>query len=672
MSRWRALCRVGLPGLVVVLLLVVVPVRGDDGDFGQPGGFPQYGVSVRSAALGRAFTGLADDASGIFYNPAGMMRLHRQTDFYIMGYEPTYDNTYIAAAAVWCRPQLVSSGFGRYLLGDNSSIGLGFVSLGADGFDNYSADDQYLGEFDINDWALYLGYARRWTRPEFILDYGFSGKFIGEGITDLDLPGYTTDHSFGVDLGVQMQLIHPPLLKKLGLCKLRHLLPLRIGATLRNFIQPQTGLGGESEKHPKAWRVGISWESPIGDQFGLLVIGDLENQLGSERRSTYHAGAEFRVHRRETVVAFRSGLFSHRDDVRGTVGLGVRHEIAGVDLRFDFAQELSTERYDQRFSLAARMGADRLGGFFTGLAKDSTRVRNRRDHYLEALANWMYEKRPAASGDPHWAGGAARILMDTLHTDESDRYAEFLGGLHEAELRYREAVEEERRRDTINDAVKARAVKAVQEYEKALAEGNTLDDDHRLNYARVLMMADRWDDAHALMAAASLRRGDAHQRWRLWYQRGVCSHRLNDPTGAAAEFDSAMTCAETVTETHLAAYERGLIELSDPQAVQATPATFFGVVAAAPAPWLEPTYPRFRTFNDLCAADDAWYRLGEYYEARARVQSSTDDIREQLLTSLEAYSAVCRMFPGSDSCTKYGDKLNQKIEALIDEIEALR
>ena len=41
-------------------------------DYGTPGEFLNWGAGARSLALGKAFTGLADDASAIYYNPGGL------------------------------------------------------------------------------------------------------------------------------------------------------------------------------------------------------------------------------------------------------------------------------------------------------------------------------------------------------------------------------------------------------------------------------------------------------------------------------------------------------------------------------------------------------------------------------------------------------------------------
>jgi len=44
-------------------------------DGGVPGALLNYGMSPRTIAMGKAFTGLADDQEAAYYNPAGLTQL---------------------------------------------------------------------------------------------------------------------------------------------------------------------------------------------------------------------------------------------------------------------------------------------------------------------------------------------------------------------------------------------------------------------------------------------------------------------------------------------------------------------------------------------------------------------------------------------------------------------
>src|SRR5687767_12209396 len=69
--------------LGILLLLSLCPawaldldIAGEDG--GGAGAFLDDFASARSLAMGRAYTGVADDSSAIYWNPAGLTQLQRK------------------------------------------------------------------------------------------------------------------------------------------------------------------------------------------------------------------------------------------------------------------------------------------------------------------------------------------------------------------------------------------------------------------------------------------------------------------------------------------------------------------------------------------------------------------------------------------------------------------
>ena len=67
---WALAMRITTQILLVIFLGVVVTIVDAGKTFG--GAFDNSVIGVKGFALGSAFTGIADDASAVYYNPAGL------------------------------------------------------------------------------------------------------------------------------------------------------------------------------------------------------------------------------------------------------------------------------------------------------------------------------------------------------------------------------------------------------------------------------------------------------------------------------------------------------------------------------------------------------------------------------------------------------------------------
>lgn len=94
----RTYTLLGVAALLLVSLLGAAPgARAQTGLF-----FDEYGAGARSGAMGQAFTGIADDASAAYYNPAGIGFAKPQTSLGWRYVDPSL--SYSSA----CRPELVN------------------------------------------------------------------------------------------------------------------------------------------------------------------------------------------------------------------------------------------------------------------------------------------------------------------------------------------------------------------------------------------------------------------------------------------------------------------------------------------------------------------------------------------------------------------------------------
>lgn len=166
--------------IFVLAVLISVTCWGANSKVGTTAyGFLKIDVSARSTAMGGAFVGLSDDASALYFNPAGLIQMETRHFF------TTYNN-YLSD---------IQSGFLGYVHPYSDNLRLG----GSICYFNYGSltrtDDQgvNLGTFGASDFAMAVSLARL-LNNRFSL--GATGKFIFEKIE-----GYSSD-ALAFDLGV--------------------------------------------------------------------------------------------------------------------------------------------------------------------------------------------------------------------------------------------------------------------------------------------------------------------------------------------------------------------------------------------------------------------------------------------------------------------------------------
>ena len=106
----------------------------------------KMGAGGRSVAMGGAYTGAADDASAVFWNPAGMAQ-PRNTISIIFTNRLHFENTKFLEL------------FAAYSDVKYGSFGLGILSNQIDEISAYDSDFNYLGKFSSYQRAILLGYA---------------------------------------------------------------------------------------------------------------------------------------------------------------------------------------------------------------------------------------------------------------------------------------------------------------------------------------------------------------------------------------------------------------------------------------------------------------------------------------------------------------------------------
>lgn len=257
-----------LAGLTCGLALhVVLAARVDAADDGGTRSFFASGAGTRALGMGGAFTGVADDASAILWNPAGLGRLQRMeaqavhTEYASLGSSEDYLSF---ALPDW-----------RW-----GAMGISLRHFGVDGIERRDERNLLL-DSDLSDaeTEITLGFGRSISD---VLGIGAAVKLQRQSLAGFSGGG------FGADLGV--------LLRPSALIGSRWAWADRVtfGLSVRNVIQPSIRLDQETVRDPAVTRTGLAYELPLRAGRGALLALDFEKSAGVAPR--LHAGVDVQVH----------------------------------------------------------------------------------------------------------------------------------------------------------------------------------------------------------------------------------------------------------------------------------------------------------------------------------------------------------------------------------------
>jgi len=286
----------------LVLTVIASPAFAATGDHGVPGDYFSYDIGARAASMGGAMTGLADDVTTMFYNPAGLatqnpvqigvqhVMLFEETMFDFLGFAMPIEN------------------FGN--------VGLGLVYLNSTGFDvreaNYSINNSVSNSMSKG--AVCLSYAR----DIFVgLSAGTNIKVAYENIFGHSGMGV------GIDLGALYSLI-PEL--QVGLFINNVLAPTVLGDTYSTGIT--LGLGGKL----------------FND--ALLLDADFSKSFG-DQGFKWKVGGQVDLY--DNMVFIRTGL---DDETRIALGVGGKY----MNITMDYAASIEALGLTHKISAGYSFG----------------------------------------------------------------------------------------------------------------------------------------------------------------------------------------------------------------------------------------------------------------------------------------------------------------------------
>lgn len=278
-------------------------VQAGTGDHGLPGEYLTYDIGARAAGMGGAMTGLADDVSAIFYNPAGLAT-QNPIQFglqHVILFEDTMFDFL---------------GFSMPIV-EIGTVGLGVVMLNSGGFD--TRDDRYRPNptgftNSMSQMGVCLSYARD-LMPS--LTVGGNIKIAYE-----DMFGHTGT-GVGLDLGGLYSVIPE----------------LQVGLYLNNILTP-TVLG---DTYPGSVTLGLGSHLFNDD---LLLDADISKTLANQGIK-WEVGGQLDVY--EDMVFVRSGL---DDEMKVHLGAGGKY----MNITLDYAMSLEALGLAHKISLGYSMG----------------------------------------------------------------------------------------------------------------------------------------------------------------------------------------------------------------------------------------------------------------------------------------------------------------------------
>ncbi len=265
--------------------------------------FLKISPSSRLLGMGEAFTAVADDASALSANVAGLGYINN-LEILFSHYEWVLDLDYEHLAVV--KPMF------KGLFGSKGIMGFGINYLHLPAFPNYNDWGETIGELNVNHLALITAYGQQVNN----FNFGMGFKFIREQIDDI------TDYSYALDFGIIYAFRLPAKIGGIRTYGKR----LKAGITLQN-IALDDGIRGY--KLPTTFKFGMSTE--IINDFNIAM--DVEKPF--DARIRLNCGAEYNI---RNYLSIRLGyrFLGYQVD-SFTAGLGVSYPFGTKLVRMDGA-----------------------------------------------------------------------------------------------------------------------------------------------------------------------------------------------------------------------------------------------------------------------------------------------------------------------------------------------
>ncbi len=286
----------------------LVPVLGSQRAGTAMGQFLKIGVGGRAVSMGEAFVAVANDASALYWNPAGITQLEK--------------NQVIFSHTDW--PVDVRHDFLGYVhrLGEANTIGLSFTALHTDDIEE-TTEFQPLGTgnfVSFGDLAIGLTFARKMTDRFSI---GLSLKYVDESIAELHARNLFIDFGTFFWTGLGSTRFAVSVINFGTNMEPSGSLTLRDGTEVSSF---------QDFSPPTVFRIGFAGEVIDNESHKITTSVQL-NHL-NDNAENFNLGVEYWW---KSIVALRSGYRANVDEESLTFGGGLALPLSVVDLNLDIS-----------------------------------------------------------------------------------------------------------------------------------------------------------------------------------------------------------------------------------------------------------------------------------------------------------------------------------------------
>ena len=281
--------------------------------------FLKIPVGARAAGLGGAVIGLSDDATSIFWNPAGITHVKSGSGHF--SHMQWFEFFNLNALAV------------VYSANNWGAFGMGAVTFGMEEMEMTTEfEPEGAGRtFDAQDMALILTYGRKLTDR---FSVGLSGKYIYQRIWN------EKAHGMAFDVGTQYLIDFQHLMLSMSMMNFGPDMEMSgpdLNVTYdQNDNYPNRLVPAQMETQPYPlplnFKFGVAFDI-VNSPF-LRIRGDIDAVHLNDNDEQIYTGTEVSLLSR---LFFRGGYRFNHDDSQYNFGVGVNSNFSGSVVQFDYA-----------------------------------------------------------------------------------------------------------------------------------------------------------------------------------------------------------------------------------------------------------------------------------------------------------------------------------------------